>query len=423
VSSNFVNPFFLEAVSIYGVPVRTCEHLQYMQTAAQQLDDYLISYEKQTTRYGGAVPLSGGHGSGKTHLLSWLGLARSRPRSQPTVLYAKVDRPSFFDLFSQLINQLPQIRLQELISEALQQLARESVGKAKITSDLQKRIKSADDLTKLSTEGNIDREELSRTLADRLFECMKKNQVPLEIARALLKVDSATLGERAYQWLQGKRVDGLEELGLAHYLGELAQDSQGSSVPELAGIDALETIAALHQFANRPLLILIDQLEVFVRGVDKERQQMLSSLIKKMIEQLSRQNTLAFMAGADDAWDTLPRDVSPRLRIREPLTVGRLTPDETRIFLEAFTSDTPRFSPESIATIHQLSGGNPREIIRIAYHAFKKLNGALNKAAREDLLTSATESGTVADREKLALSIAGIRPFSTGFSSPVPARF
>jgi hypothetical protein len=399
------NPFYLEAVATFGVPVRTCDHLHYMQAAGNYLDDYLTKFEEPDKRYGGAIPLRGTHGSGKTHLLSWLGRASERPRSAPTVLYAKADRASFFDLFSQMINQLPQERLQHLIGEGLQQLALETTGKAKMTADLKNRIHTPADVATLADEGNLDRQELLNVLSDRLERRMRENQVSPEIPRALLKVDSPTLGERAYQWLQGKRVDGLQDLGLAHHLGELAQDSEGSSVPDLAAIDALETIAALHQFANRPLVLLVDQLEVFVRDVDKERQKMLSSLIKKLMEHLGRQNALMFLAGTDDAWESLPRDVSPRLRDREPLRVGSLDLEETRILVEVFTNDTPRFCSDSITTIYQLSGGNTREIIRIGYQAFERLGGFLNKATREDLVASASASGTVADRERIALSM------------------
>jgi hypothetical protein len=377
-----------------------------MRNAADLRDDYLRKFELLDERYGGAIPLRGAHGSGKTHLLSWLGLAKSWPRSAPTVVYAKVDRASFFDLFSQMITQLPQERLQQLIGEALQQLAIETAGKAKATEDLRSRILTPADVTTLADEGNLDRSELSAVLTGRLETQMKENQVSPEITRALMKVDSPTLGERAYQWLQGKRVDGLQDLGLSHYLGELAQDAQGSSVPDLAAIDALETIAALHQFANRPLILLVDQLEVFVRDVDKERRQMLASLIKKLMEQLGRQNALMFIAGTDDVWDALPRDVSPRLRVREPLPVGRLDDEETRIFLEAFTRDTPRFNTPSIRFIHHLSGGNPREIIRIAYQAFERLSGDLDRATYEDLVNCAAAAGTVADRQKNALAMA-----------------
>src|SRR5207248_4343212 len=74
--------------------------------------------------------------------------------------------------------------------------------------------------------------------------------------------------------------------------------------------------------------------------------------------------------------------------------------------LEAFTTDLPRFSAESVRTIDGLAGGNPREIIRIAYQTFEKLRGALDRATYEDLVSCAVASGTVADREKNALGMA-----------------
>ena len=400
-----VNPFPLEAVAAYGDQLRTCE-LGYMREPQSHLDDYLARYVRESTRYGGTIPLRGAHGGGKTHLLGWLAQkARARQRSTPTVVYGMVDRASFFDLFSQIIGQLPQEKLQELIGAALQQLALDEVQKAKITEDLRARLDSPAALADLATEGNVDRNELLHQLTERLQKRMEEKKVPREIPLALMKVDSPTFGERAYQWLQGKRVEGLEELGLAHHLGELAQDAEGSSVPEVAAINAVETIAALHQFAHRPFVILIDQLEVFVRDIEKEKRQMLASLIRKLMEQLGRQNALTFIAGADDAWNALPRDVTPRMRVREPLQVGNLQLEETRMLLESFTEGGPQLSRESIDDIYHLSGGNPREILRIGYHAFQRLGGALDRAKPDDLIASARDSGTVEDRTKVALAI------------------
>lgn len=402
----FVNPFPLEAVAAYGDQLRTCE-LGYMREPKSHLDDYLASYFRESTRYGGTIPLRGSHGSGKTHLLGWLARqARERQRSSPTVVYGMVDRASFFDLFSQIIGQLPQDKLQDLIGAALQQQALEEVQKATITTDLRARLDSPGALADLATEGNVDRNELLRQLTERLQKRMEEKKVPREIPLALMKIDSPIFGERAYQWLQGKRVEGLEELGLAHHLGELAQDAEGSSVPEVAAINAVETIAALHQFAQRPFVILIDQLEVFVRDIDKEKRQMLASLIRKLMEQLGRQNALTFIAGADDAWSALPRDVTPRMRVREPLRVGNLQPDETRMLLESFTEGGPQLSRESLDHIYHLSGGNPREILRIGYQAYQRLGGALDQAKPDDLIASAQASGTVEDRTRVALGIA-----------------
>src|SRR6185295_13345251 len=128
----------------------------------------------------------------------------------------------------------------DLIDAALQQQALEEVQKATITTDLRARLEAPGALADLATEGNVDRNDLVRQLTERLQKRMEEKKVPREIPLALMKIDSPVFGERAYQWLQGKRVEGLEELGLAHHLGELAQDAEGSSVPELAAINAVE---------------------------------------------------------------------------------------------------------------------------------------------------------------------------------------
>jgi hypothetical protein len=125
-----------------------------------------------------------------------------------------------------------------------------------------------------------------------------------------------------------------------------------------------------------------------------------------MIEQLGRQHTLMFIAGNDESWGLLPRDVTPRLRLRKPLQVGNLTADETRSLLKAYTAGMPPFSADVAATVYELAGGSPREVIRIAYYAFEEVQGALDRVTKQELLRSANKSGSIADRHQLALAMA-----------------
>jgi hypothetical protein len=124
-----------------------------------------------------------------------------------------------------------------------------------------------------------------------------------------------------------------------------------------------------------------------------------------MIEQLNQQKALLFIAGNEESWDLLPRDVPPRLRLREPLKVGNLDAVETGILLGAYTKElSTHFSDDSVTTIQELSGGNAREIIRIAYHAYEKSGGKLDQIDSGLLVESAAESGSIEDRNKLALT-------------------
>jgi hypothetical protein len=392
------NPFPLEAVATYGAALRTCEDLAYMQACRDQLNEYLIKYEKSETRFGCTIGLQGGHGSGKTHLLSWLGQqAAALTSSKPLVLYAKADRASFFDLYSQILAQLKRADLQLAIAEAVKQLAVEEVNKAEITRSIEKRLQTPAELQRLFREQNLDREALFSTLRERL----QVSGAPQEITEALLFIESPTLGEIAYTWLAGKRIEDPVALGISYQLDALPIDGETTSIPDVVAVNALETLAALFAVARRPLIILIDQLEILLR-TDADRRQTLSSVIKKLIEQLGRQNVLMFVVGTPEPWDLLPRDVAPRLRTRKPLSVGTLSSEEANIFLQVFS--TPTFSANTLAALMRITGGNLREILRTSHHVFNRTSGNLASATPDDIVECARLAGTLDDRRKLALA-------------------
>jgi predicted CopG family antitoxin len=433
------NPFHPEAVATYGQVIKTCENLGYMQTALEELNQYLISYPAATARrYGAAIGLRGGHGSGKTHLLMWLAeKARNLSSIQPIVLYAKADRASFADLYTQLVSNLSREKLQELLGEAVRKLAKEEVGKAKVSEILDEQISSNADLEILNREQKIDLDQLKIQLQAKLDTAREavpgvtpEKPVPGTIPRMLTLLQDPNLGPKAYEWLLGKEVTDLADLNLSHPLFELKTERQDSSqqvkkepgsagpppagsaqqsevpessVPDLTAIDALETLAALLLIAERPLIILIDQFEILLRADDKRRQT-LFSVVKKLVEQLNFQKAMTFIAGSSEPWDALTLDVTPRLRRRDPLIVGSLSLKETEHLLEAYTDSLDsKFSDSALATIRALSGGNAREVIRIAYYAYNEVNGDLPRVDEGVLIRSAGESRTVEERNKLAL--------------------
>ena len=422
---NPTNLFHPEAVATYGRITKTCENLGYMFKPLKELNQYLINYPKSEERYGCAIGLQGEYGSGKTHLLTWLSQkARDKEHIKPIVIYAKADRASFFDLYTQLLSQLSREKLQQILGEALQQLAKEQVGKLKVTQSIGDRIKGSEDLLVLNKEKNIDIEQLLIQLRNKLKDPDKPNEtLPGVIPKMLTLIDDSSLGDLAYQWLLGNEVLDPKALGLNHHLRKLQQEQQGSVEPDITAVNALETIAALFRIAQRPLIILIDQLEQLV-SADGERLKTLFSVMKKMIEQLNRQKVLTFIAGVDGkSWDKFPRDVTPRLRYRELLEIGNLSFKETKSLLESYTEDLPsQFNSDAIETIYTLSGGNPREIIRIAYYAYedKEVKGKLSKVNENILIRSAKESRTIADRNQLALQM--VDPILKEFGNKVVTR-
>ena len=399
------NPFPAEAVATYGTTsaVVTCTDLEYMLALQVELSGYLRAYSLDADRYGAAFGLRGGHGSGKTHVLGWLSDSMRGARSiTGRALYGKCDSSKLFELYHQLMEQFDRQALIELVQLALLNLARAKVKSAKFTESLAEKLQTVNGLQALQADHNIDVEQLRQQLMADLQASTGAN----EVARLLLDVPDAMLGADAYHWLAGNEVDDLDRLGLAHQLRTLPRE--GVVDADTAAITALATIAALHRVAGVPLLILVDQLEVLLRTPDAATFVTLGSLLKKFVEQVSSQSAIVFIAGIPDAWDRLPRDVPARFRRREQIVVGSLTLKETELFLDAYTGEKPGlsgFSEEAVIAIRELSGGNPREVLRIAHHAFERTKGKLADADKAALLKSARRSGSISDRATLALTM------------------
>ena len=172
----------------------------------------------------------------------------------------------------------------------------------------------------------------------------------------------------------------------------------------MLAIQTIETIAALHELADQALVLLVDQLEMLLIA-DAGYQRTLFSLIKKLVEQVAAHSGLILIAGNEESWK-LPRDVGPRMITREPITIGNLNEAETAKFLEAYLEGYPeKFSSPSISKIRSLAGGNPREIFKIASQAYTKTEGNISSITEVALIASALDSGSIADRERLALEI------------------
>ncbi len=399
------NPFPIEAVATFGNRLTTSAVLEYMSSVGEELHKYLGAHLREKTRFGGAIGLRGGHGAGKTHLLNWLGeLARGTRSIRCEVLYGKCDSSSFFDFYKQLMAQLPRQQLIDLVQLAFLNLARRKVRSAEITAALADRLETVGALSQLQDEGNIDLEELRQQLLEQLDS---SSSATMEMARLLLAVADSRFGADAYRWLSGLEIEQPELLGVPRSMTNPGTTSSPDA--DTAAIAALEIIAALHRIAGVPLLILMDQLEVLLNVPDPNDFITLGSLLKKFIELLARQCVLVVIAGAPPAWSKLPRDIPPRFQRREPVAVGGLTADETRLLIKAYLSNLPEaesLPDRSYDIVQELSGGNPREILRISHEAFEATSGNLSLADREVLLASAQRSGSIADRAELALTIA-----------------
>jgi hypothetical protein len=405
-TDNKLNPFSIDAVATFGSQTNTCENLEYVQRARDEVAAYLTVYPRSDARFGGAIALSGVHGAGKTHLLGWL--AKETPLifkgpPGPIVAYAKVDSDSAFDLYRQLFEGIPRATLVEVVSLAFRVLGEMQAEKAQVTTIVAERIRSGTPMNVLYDEGNMDLDELTIHFKKLLLESGLPQGFSQKIGNALLLINHPIIGNSAYEWLSGAELSHSIDLGVNLPLRDADASQQAS--PDTVAVNALEALAWLFSLARVPFLLLVDQMERLFRA-SVSRRETLFSILKKLIEQVSRQNGLIALAGTPEAWAALPRDVWPRFRNRRAFPVGEISVAETQALVVSYARTAEQLAPSAFDLLHSVSGGVPREIIRICYQLFESVEGNFSTLVNDfekRVVEAARTAGTLSDRRELAL--------------------
>lgn len=390
------NPYPANAVAVYGTELSPTVQFAYMRRVRKLLENYITTYPDTFC----ALALSGGHGSGKTHLLGWLSdqIAQIKKRSAK-VVYVKTNDPNPVNLYHQVLGNWTRDELLDVQRQGLIALGSQAAGAVRATVAVGQSIRDFDALKRAVQDKVLDFNALHISLRDELVGKTTKSSADTSrrIAAAIGLLDDTTFGEMAFNWLRGEAVTGLPNEALQG--GLFGSEAEAGDT----AIFALEAFAVLFRLADRPLIILIDQIENFLTDAKVARK---SSNLKKLVEQLGTRGVALVMAGTPAGWERMPRDVGPRLTNRKPLIVGALTRAECRNLLElpltVRLSSDAKFSLKAIAAIKELSSGNAREILRIAHQAFDATDGKIHEFTRDVLVQAAASTGTLEDRRQLA---------------------
>lgn len=396
-SERLENPFPQEAVATHGQRLRYSAKLRSMSALQDELVAYLSNYEIASRRFGAAIGICGEHGSGKTHILTWLETrGNDNRRSDCAIVYVKIDAARILDIYQQIIRKIERSRIIELLQRALLTIARQEVRAAEVTEGIGERLTDIESLNELLDEGSLDRTRLENLLQKRLEEV-----APADFVRTLLDCVGPS-GEAAYHWLRGEEVTNIAPLGIVHKFPSGAAVGAAVDADDTMALHGLTLLATLHELADVPLVILVDQLEVLLRA-EGSRQETLSSLAKRCIEALSAAKALLFIAGTDDGWSRLTRDVFPRFRGGQPLRVGGLDRDQIATLIDAYVRGETEYGKEALDRLLEVTGGSPREILRISHLAFDAGKGKLERVSDADIVAFAQSASTIADRSRLAL--------------------
>ena len=274
------NPFPLQAVTTFGVAIERIAPLKYMSDARQVVVDYLKNYPSS----GVAVAVSGGHGSGKTFLLNWLGKEAAQIETvPPKAVYAKADNQSLPDMYRQLLRSITRPELINITRAAVRRIGQRLAGAAQATKTASDQIQS-EGLQPAYDAKILDPNELYMLLRKDLEGVGVSPAVAKQVGYAVGMLE-LEFGEAAFTWLAGGNPPLPSNIPI---VGPLWAEDLTDAAD--VAVSALECIAALYRLAETALILILDQMENFLLGRSSPLIQ--ASLVKKLVEQVSGQGAL-----------------------------------------------------------------------------------------------------------------------------------
>jgi hypothetical protein len=399
----------------------------------RKLKSHIQSYsERFTPQWSGDGQLSvirGEHGSGKTHTIYavWQDLA-SNSRLFP--IYVLQQNADLLGLYQQVVGRIDFPFLKQLSRSFLGSITAEQLSPEIHDEDTRNRVVlqlkenpdriSSDSPPPSSSERQTPPQSSGGTTVapdpflKQLFETGKPPASPADkavpsaatlnelfssyrvesgatTARQKQALTEMTQGfpnlEKAVRHLQGDQYD-VRASDWLHCAPVSAQDLESLGIsgpidtPDEA-IAALELLAALFSIGNRSLILFIDQYEKLLLDEDPELSARNVGSLRSLAESFVNRNAMLVLSGNEEAWKGLPSDLRERvglnqitcntLRLGEAIDILRiyLTPHDVPFLPDKHDHLSP-FTEDTVRTMLELRGGNPRRLLQLAWSAFDK---------------------------------------------------
>ena len=185
------------------------------------------------------------------------------------------------------------------------------------------------------------------------------------------------------RWLEGQPLSDEETIasGLSR---QLDSDSQAA--------DVLVMLAALHAFLHRPFLLLIDELEHFVRLDVSNRGKANVTWLKRLLERLAAHRATVFVAGHISAWEGHP-DYLDRFSPQAGIELEPLDADDVIDVVERFEGERRNFGAETAALVAETGDGNIRRVLGLL-HELHDLSDGFEQALPEQTVLEASTAPT-----------------------------
>ncbi|MEU8238102.1 hypothetical protein AB0C07_07655 [Actinoplanes missouriensis] len=356
-----INPFppaAVAQVSHIGAETVTIATTAIRQGVAE-LDDYLGS-----PGTGRVLAIVGNYGTGKSHLAVYLRhIARERAGDTVQQLFVNAPYGNFVSLYRAFAKELDGRR--ELVMARVREFYAEVVADSMGGSDLHAEIASslragrADPVAVVEALG-LPESGLIEQVQERLRDITENKA----FGTALTLLLRHGFEDAVWEWLVGNGpAENLRERGIA----------DPTTLSERSALDAMSVLAVLFRGSRFRFMVVIDELDHLLSASSRPQGEVQIAL-KQLLEGFLSAGAFLVLAGLPDFLDSLHRDV--RARITRQVTMAPLTAQDTVSYIRARQQrelGTDRLFPFSegvVSYIVDISGGSPRDVIRLCYQLY-----------------------------------------------------
>jgi hypothetical protein len=323
-------------------------------------------------RNGDVLAIVGDFGMGKTHLCNDLiQAARTDPRYVAVHLTAQA--PTFRALYLDLVAKFTQDQVTALVRRYYALATIELLGQVQSTAGLAAEVAAGRvDAQRLVQLLSLPESRVVETAKQRLARVTSKPDFPTVLSLLLRPGFEAS----AWQWLTGGAPDeALRERGVTRVIED-----------DVAALEAIGVLALLHNHPGQRFVLVIDELQQVLHTTHRpptETEQALKALLSICVSA----GAFLVLSGVSGFLDAISPDVRERIastvalkRWGEAQVVDLITRTVRRATGRAGPDP---FTPEAMAQIADSSGGVPRQVSRLCYHAFARSLGTGTQVTRD----------------------------------------
>jgi hypothetical protein len=349
--------------------------------AREKLDIYVEDFQAPKKKLSGLVlGIRGRVGSGKTYVVFQLmEHARKKPLATKTI-YAKADKIDILDIYvNHFARALKFDDLRDLISLHLAKLLRTQ------TTEPSDEMSAVDGQRSLLELAQQEVDKLVKDNPQEILRLVQQDLLPVsnlqrdlnneieatpqgptnDFFLAYSRLTDKDFGPLAVRWLKGEKLSPSEQRDLGLKAAQINTPVQA--------LDAFRFLLSAFRKADYAIMFCLDEFERF--GVPGEPQviKQLGALLKDLAEVFKGTGQILVIAGVNEAWSSLTRDVFARVRRTDMVTIT-LEKGEASGLLNAYcaprNSLTDLFDEDAVAMLSEASRRNARQLLTLAHHAF-----------------------------------------------------